>query len=197
MKVAPAIAPLFRSENQLAILAELFAGADEELGVADLARRAGVNETTALREVDRLVQAGLLKARLVGRSKLVRPNFDLPWARTLRQLLVQTAGALPLLRDALIGLNGIEQAFIFGSYAARFHGERGAFPHDIDLLIIGDPDRSELHATIGAVEREIGLSVNPIVASTTAWRDPNQDSFLAAVKAGALLPVLSNVDPDR
>ena len=34
-------------------------------------------------------------------------------------------------------------------------------------------------------------------ASTTTWSDPDQDSFLAAVKAGPLLPVLSNVDPDR
>jgi DNA-binding IclR family transcriptional regulator len=62
--IAPAIPPLFRSENQLAILAELFAGAEEQLGVADLARRAQVNETTALREVHRLVEAGLLSARV-------------------------------------------------------------------------------------------------------------------------------------
>jgi DNA-binding MarR family transcriptional regulator len=61
---SPAIAPLFRSENQLAILAELFAGAEYELGVADLARRGQLNETAALREVDRLVEAGLLSARV-------------------------------------------------------------------------------------------------------------------------------------
>lgn len=44
---APALAPLFRSEQQLQILAVLFAGA--ELAIGGLAQKAGVAQATASR----------------------------------------------------------------------------------------------------------------------------------------------------
>ena len=48
---APALAPLFRSQQQLRILAELF-GSAEELPIGELAKRAGVAQATASREAD-------------------------------------------------------------------------------------------------------------------------------------------------
>jgi predicted nucleotidyltransferase len=38
-------------------------------------------------------------------------------------------------------LAGIEAAAIFGSWAARAAGEAGPSPVDVDLLVIGRPDR--------------------------------------------------------
>jgi DNA-binding transcriptional ArsR family regulator len=186
---APPLAPLFRSEHQLALLAELFAGVADELTIADLARRIGANDATVSREVDRLVRLGLLSARTEGRNKLVRADYGLPWAGTLRQLLVQTAGALPLLRAALLPVSGIESTWLFGSWAARYLGEPGAFPHDLDLLIVGDPDQVALYGALAGVEREIGLEVHPIVVSTSEWNQPAPDSFPAELQTGPLVPL--------
>ena len=56
---APALAPLFRSDQQMRILAVLFADADEALSIGEVARRADVAQATASREVARLAEHGL------------------------------------------------------------------------------------------------------------------------------------------
>ncbi len=52
------------------------------------------------------------------------------------------AGSIPVhLRQQ----DEIEQLMIYGSWAARCEGEAGPSPNDIDLLVIGRPDRDEVH----------------------------------------------------
>jgi DNA-binding transcriptional ArsR family regulator len=186
---APPLAPLFRSEHQLALLAELFAGATHELTIAELARRIGANDATVSREVERLVRVGLLSVRVEGRNKLVRADYRLPWAGTLRQLLVETAGALPVLGAALGAVAGVRSAWVFGSWAARYLGEPGPFPRDVDLLVVGEPDQVALYGALVGVERQIGLEVHPVVVTAAEWESPASDSFLAEVQAGPLVPV--------
>jgi hypothetical protein len=48
---------------------------------------------------------------------------------------------LPLLRsrlqaEELEGVEGIEKAYLFGSWAARYAGEAGRAPADLDVLVI-------------------------------------------------------------
>ena len=120
------------------LLGILFGGPDTELAIGELAKLADVAQATASREVARLAAHGIVEVRALGRNTLVAPNWDLPWAQELRSILVQTIGVLGRVRDALAGLAGVEEAFIFGSWAARYRGEPGPAPRDIDLLVVGD-----------------------------------------------------------
>src|SRR5207249_4068043 len=67
---APALVPLFRSEQQLRLLAVLFGEAVEELSVGELAERARVAQATASREIARLAEHGLVVTRTFGRNTL-------------------------------------------------------------------------------------------------------------------------------
>ena len=50
---------------------------------------------------------------------------------------------------------GVEAAYLFGSWAARYQGVEGQRPvGDIDLLVLGEPDRDEL--TLASTESPIG-----------------------------------------
>jgi DNA-binding IclR family transcriptional regulator len=79
----------------------LFAEADDELPIHEVAERAGVAQATASREVARLAEHGLVVTRAMGRNTLVTANWSLPWARDLRSILVQTVGILGRLGAAL------------------------------------------------------------------------------------------------
>ena len=68
---APLLAPVFRSDGQARLLSTLLLAGDE-LSVTDLADRAGLAYPTAHREVARLVDAGILSERKVGRTRLIR-----------------------------------------------------------------------------------------------------------------------------
>jgi len=141
------------------------------------------------REAARLEEAGVLRSVRRGRLRLVEANDHLAYYPELRALLLKTIGPAAVLRRSLADVTGVKSAFVFGSWAARYHGERGAAPNDIDLLVIGDPDLDALYAACREAEREIRLDVNPVVRSAADWRKRGAD-FLADVRKGPLVPVV-------
>jgi DNA-binding transcriptional ArsR family regulator len=186
---APALAPLFRSEQQLRILATLYADAGEELSIGTLAQRAGVAQATASREVARLAEHDLVITRSLGRNRLVSPNWRLPWAKELRAILVQTVGVLGRLAAALEGVAGVKQAFVFGSWAARYTGEPGPPPRDIDVLIVGEAALRSVRRACSQLESELRVEVNPVVVSPQAWSAAEPEPFVAQLRSQPLVPV--------
>lgn len=186
---APALAPLFRSEQQLHILAELFSGVEDELSVGRLAERAGVAQATASREVARLAKHGLVLTRPFGRNTLIRANWALPWAKDLQAILVQTVGVLGRLADALDGVAGIKEAFVFGSWAARYRGDPGPAPRDVDVVVVGDASLRSVRRACGEVEQELRIEVNPVVIDEERWSARRPDAFVAQLKSQPLVPI--------
>jgi DNA-binding transcriptional ArsR family regulator len=179
---APAILPIFRSEQQLRILAVLFADAVDPMSIGDLAARAQVAQATASREVARLAEHGLVVTTKVGRNSLVAANWGLPWARDLRSILVQTVGVLGRLSQALSGVRGIDEALVFGSWAARYTGEIGPPPRDIDVLIIGDATLQAVRRACSKVERDLTIDVNAVVIDRERWIAKRHDPFVAQIR---------------
>ena len=186
---APALAPLFRSDQQLRILAVLFAGEDAELAIGELAARAGVAQATASREVARLARHGLVVTKPLGRNTLVSANWALPWAKELRSILVQTVGVLGRLAVALDGIDGIEEAFVFGSWAARYTGEPGPAPRDVDLLIVGDASLRSVRRACKAIEGELRVEINPVVIDHDHWTAADPDPFIAELRGRPIVRV--------
>ena len=192
---APALIPLFRSEQQLRLLAVLFTQADDELAIGELAERAGIAQATASREVARLAEHGLVVTRALGRNTLVTANWSLPWARDLKSILVQTVGVLGRLADALADVRGIEEAFVFGSWAARYLGERGPPPHDVDVLIVGEVPLRTVRGACAKVESELRIEVNPVVVDHTRWGARKPDAFVAEIRSRPIVPIPHDTPP--
>jgi len=193
---APSLLTLFRSQAELELLGELFVGSGQPRSVSTLARRVGVPVPTAARELARLEEAGIVVARMEGRNKLMSANWELPWALDLVRLLDKTVGPRSLLTEALRGVRGIEEAWIFGSWAARYRGEAGRAVRDIDVLLVGD-DIDVLAATGAAddVSERVGLEVNPIYVKPKDWKNPGSESFLARLRERPLVQLdLGGVD---
>lgn len=146
-------------------------------------------QATASREVARLAEHGLLVTRSLGRNTLVRPNWDLPWAKDLRAILVQTVGVLGQLADALDGVAGINEAFIFGSWAARYTGEPGPPPRDIDVLVVGDASLRSVRQACSRVEGDLNIEVNPVVLSSEEWSATEPEPFIAQLRSQPLVPI--------
>lgn len=157
--------PLFRSPEQERLLAELFVFSEGPLTLSELARRAGTSVAGAHKEVERLEASGLVTSKSSGRSRLVEPNRVSPVYQELHGLLTKSMGPEPLLRAALSEINGIETAFIFGSWADP--NQRA--PQDIDLMVIGDPDIGEVYDSVSEVEGEVGRPINVVIRSREEW----------------------------
>ena len=186
---APALAPLFRSDQQLAILAVLFGESVADVPIGELAERAGVAQATASREVARLAEHGLVVTRSLGRNTLVTANWELPWAKELRSILVQTVGVLGRLSGALGAIGGVEKAFIFGSWAARYTGEAGPPPRDIDVVVVGDAALRTVRRACRSVEEELRVEVNPVVIDRARWDAAKPEPFIAQIRSQPLVPI--------
>jgi DNA-binding transcriptional ArsR family regulator len=190
---APALLPLFRSELQARILTRLLLD-DDEIGMSELARDLGAPQATVYREASRLVDAGVLVDRWIGRTRMVSANRANPAFAPLRQLMEVVYGPKALLQAALADVTGIDEALIFGSWAARYTGKDGAAPGDIDLLVIGDPDVDALHLAVSSVEAQLHREVNFVVITPDTWAAREGDPFLARVSAGPTV-VVAGVEP--
>lgn len=159
---APLLAPVFRSDGQARLLAELLLTGDE-LSITDLAKRAHLAYPTAWDEVQRLRSAGILVDRAVGRSKLIRANDQSPLVAPLRQILLVATGPVVLLAHELEQIAHVESAFLYGSFAARMLGVEGPPPGDIDLMVVGSPVAEQIYDACDRVSDAVGRPVNPTI----------------------------------
>lgn len=185
---APAVFPLFRSRLTAAVLVRVYVGGEEQ-SVVDLAGAVGVNRGNMAREVSRLERAAVLASRRVGRTKLVRANENAPFYAPLRDLVTITLGPAAVLAEELASVEGIGQADVFGSWAARALGEPGPSPVDIDLLVVGRPDRDDLHDAVRRGRERLGREINIVVVSPERWRS-DDDAFLVELRNRPRVPVI-------
>jgi predicted nucleotidyltransferase len=178
--------PLLRSRVQGDVLACTFLHPEHEYSLTELARRIGASVRSVHHEVDRLVATGLLLDRRVGNLRLVRASLDTVLAGPLTDLLALTFGPLPVLSDLLRGVSGVDAAYLYGSWAARYLGETGDPPRDIDVLVVGTTDMDILDDVARAAEERLGrpVSISRLAPATWNSRDEagDDDPFLVSIR---------------
>ncbi len=179
--------PLLRSPFQGELLAWLFLHPEEEYAQVQLAKRFEVSQATVTREVDRLTAAGLLVTRKIGNMRMVRADTDVVVARPLTELLALTYGPVAVLGEHLARVDGVEEAYIYGSWAARYSGMAGRVPHDVDVLVVGTADEDDLYDIARTAEARLGREVNIRRLSREEWASSKDDPFLQTIKARPLV----------
>lgn len=87
---------------------------------------------------------------------------------------------------SLAGLEGTDRAFIYGSWAARYNGEPGPVPADVDLLVIGDVDPDDLDERAQSAETELRREINIRRIRLSTW-DGQDDPSVATVRSRPLV----------
>lgn len=192
----PILLPLFRSDGQARLLARVYLAPDKPAPMADLARELDLDRGGVKREADRLEAAGLVRSERVGQSRILHPNEESPYYRELHGLLLKALGPATVIGPALAEVKGVEQAFLYGSWAARYQGEAGPSPVDIDVLVIGAPARLGLARVTRELSGQLGREVNATVYSPGKWFGP-QTGFIRHLKRGPIFDLrLRNEDPN-
>lgn len=183
----PVLLPLLRSAFVGELLAWLYLHPEGEFSATELAERMGVSQSTASREADRLTAAGLVEERRSGNQRLLRANLDTPVAGPLAELLAVTYGPVAVLGELLAAVPGVQEAYVYGSWAARYRGEPGRVPRDVDVLVVGDADEDALFEVGRSAERVLGREVNVRRVGARTWRADEDDPFLASVRSRPLV----------
>lgn len=185
----PPLLPLLRSPLQAEILTRLLLSPDHAFSLTELAGLSGASIATVQREVTRAEEAGVVSSQRIGPTRLVRADTAGTLYRPLADLLLVAFGPAVVLAEELAGVRGIEEAYIFGSWAARYRGERGHAPHDVDVIVIGVPDRDAAFDAAERAERRLGRPVQLTVRSPEAWHGQHEDPFVQQLKSRPLVPI--------
>ena len=186
---APLLAPIFRSEGQARLLSVLLLDT-EERSLTDVAEHADLAYPTAHREISRLLQAGILSERQVGRTRLISANANSPLFAPLREILLISTGPVALLSEELARIDGIEAAFLYGSFAARMRGIDGPAPQDIDVMVVGVPDATDVYDACERVEEIVRRPVNPTIVTRDELT--GSSGFHAQVRSEPIVHVLGD-----
>jgi DNA-binding transcriptional ArsR family regulator len=173
--------PLLRSPLLGELLAWLYLHPETAYSVTELAAILNVSASTISREASHLACSGLVIEQRRGNLRLLRADTDHLLARPLTELLALSYGPAAVLGDLFGSLDGVREAYIYGSWAARYSGEPGPPPQDVDVLVVGDVDEDDLADRSRAAERQLGREVNAHRVSAAVWHAPGDDPFLGSV----------------
>lgn len=180
-----ALSPILRSDTQGMILAQLFMNPGDDFSISELARQANTSAPTAMREVERLLESQLVIQRTVGRARLIQVNTKHELHDAIRKIVAFSYGPAAVLPAALYGIEGLEQAFLYGNYAAHLKKELASDSPEIDLLLVGYVNRIEASNAAKRVEGYLDRSVNVKFVGSQEWASSASD-FVTSVKKQAL-----------
>ncbi len=158
---------LLGSRSRARLLTIFVTHPGEEYYAQRLIDMAGLAEGSVRYELRQLEHLGLLVTRRQGRERFYRINERHPLFAELKQMVYKTAGLGEAIRDAIKGAPGVEAAFIYGSVAK---GDERA-TSDLDLSIVGTPDRARLAAALEEAERRLGREINLVTMTMEEWRE--------------------------
>jgi len=182
------------TKTQKNVLQILYGRADRSFYTKEILRMTGMGVHTIKRELDRMVEAGILTLNSVGNQKHYQANPACPLYEELISIVKKTVGVVDVLREALEPLKkDIQVAFVYGSMAK---GQEKA-ESDIDLMLIGNKlSYTELMGLLIPAQEVMKRPVNPTVYSREEFENKVQQGnhFLERVLEQDKLLIIGNVD---
>ena len=177
------IASALFTHSQAKVYAWLFGQPERSYHLSELRRLSGLGSASLQREVNRLVDAGLVTSERVGNLRCFQANPASPVQAELVALTRKTLGAVPLLRQALAPLAAqLHTAYIYGSVARQTDTAHS----DIDLMLVGtDIGLADVLPLLLPLEPSLGRKINPNLYTPEQYakRLQEPDSFIQRVLA--------------
>ena len=178
---AASLADTLFGVTQQRVLGLLFGQPERSYYATELITLAGAGSGSVQRELERLVNGGLVTARAFGNQKHYQANRQSPLFAELCNITAKTSGLAEPLRAALKPLaSKIKAAFVYGSIAKRQYTASS----DIDLMIVSDSiSYADCYSVIEAATSRLGRPLNPTIYTSKefAKRVKEGNSFLTKV----------------
>jgi predicted nucleotidyltransferase len=183
---------IFSSRVRIQLLSHFIMRPGERAHIRALSSMIGAQYSAVWKELNNLEAAGLLSSEKVAGRKEFFLNQNSPIIPDLRSILLKTVAAGDYVREALGDLKGLEAAFIFGSFVSgRFDAES-----DLDIMLIGDLDLSQVTPLIDTLEKSLSREVNYVSFTKEEWnaRKSKGDTFIRNVLNDQIIMLIGDED---
>lgn len=168
-----------RSKTRRRLLAYYFTNPTARHHLRDLADRLSIDPSNLSKELRRLEREGLFHSEVSGRQKYFQLNRKYALFDEMRRIVAKSIGAGSLIAQSLRKIGGIEEAYLYGSFARNQQDAAS----DIDVLMIGRPKGDALAEAMQRLERQLGREINYTVLTRKEFesRRERKDGFLENV----------------
>lgn len=177
------------SKTQQKVFGLLFGKPDQSFFTNEIIRWVGLGKGTVMRELERMLSAGLIVQTQKGNQNHYQANPQCPIYPDLLAIVRKTFGIGDAIKTALVPIEQhITQGFIYGSIAK---GEATA-SSDIDLMLVGDDlSYSQIMELLNPVEEVLARTINPTLYSSQdfASKLSTSNHFLQRVMDQARIPL--------
>ena len=168
-----------RSKITKAVLSYFILHDYARMYVLEIARRLHLDGSNLAKKLRELEVEGILKSEERGKERYYSLNKTFPLLKEYKQIILKTVGIEGLLKDLLRDMPGIDEAYLFGSYAK----DQMDSASDIDLLAVGVHDTVELRKKLSQVQKTTDREINLISMSRTEYeKRKKQDSFIESLQ---------------
>jgi len=169
------------TKTQQRVLGLLYGTPDKSFFTNEIFRRTNIGRGTVLRELEKLLSAGLITVKETGNQRHYQANHSNPIYTELLSIVRKTFGLADVILHALEPIGSqIELAFIYGSLAKNTDHQNS----DFDLMLVGDGiNYGAVAELLMPIEESLQRSINPTIYKNTEFtKKLNQgSSFLERV----------------
>lgn len=177
------------SETQQKLFSLLYGRPEQSFYTNEILRKTGMGVATIKRELDGMLEAGIITRTKVGNQHHYQANPACPIYDELLSIVKKTFGLVGVLQQALLPLaEQIRWSFIFGSVASGKESSHS----DIDLIVIGDLSFSEVVSALYSAQQDLRREINPKIYSKKEWHRKlkGKDAFICELMAKPRMDVM-------
>ena len=168
-----------RSEIAKKILNYFFINPRENLYVNELLRKLSLDKRNLVKKLRELEKEGILKSQTRGNLRLYSINKSYPLYKEYEKIVLKTVGLEDRLKKLIGEIPGINEAYIYGSYANNKMDTHS----DIDLLVVGSHKIILLQSRLNKLQKEIEREINIVNMDQREFkkRIQKKDAFILGV----------------
>lgn len=150
---------LITSKTRVNLLLKFFMNPSTQGYLRELAAEFGESSNAVRLELNRLTDAKVLQSKADGRTIQYSANTSHPFFEELSSVVRKMVGLDQIIEKVVSELGGLDRAFLAGDYAS------GRDSGLIDLVLVGEIDRSRLEPLIARTETLIQRKIRTLVVS--------------------------------
>ena len=168
---------LISSKTRIKLLLKFFLNSHATAYLRSLESEFGESTNGIRLELNRLEGAGLLNSEMDGNKKIFRANTDHPLFREIHNIILKQVGLDQVIETVIQRLGDVQRVYLVGDFS------KGTDSPVIDLVFVGDFDKSYLSTLVEKAEKIVGRKIryllySPEEAHTLDWKQFEPEPLL-------------------
>jgi hypothetical protein len=162
---------LISSKTRIKLLLKFFLNSKTTAYLRSLQSEFGESSNGIRLELNKLEKAGMLSSSLQGNKKIFQANVQHPLFNEVHSILLKHIGLDKVVENVVERLGDVDRVYLVGEFS------KGIDSQIIDLIFIGDLDKSYLINLIEKVEGLIKRKVRYLIYQRTEFENIDWDTF--------------------